>query len=111
MSINNSGIADMADELVITTLTGSPTYDLIGTLEEPPVIIIFDNQGDVSVGISKNGTSTWKTFTAGEALVLDLRDKIGLASNYSFPQGTELYAIGAAGAADFRISYIFAKDL
>lgn len=111
MSVNNSGIAEMADELSIATLTGTPTYDLIGTLDYNPVLIIFDNQGTVSVGISNNGTSTWKTFTAGEALVLDLRDKRGLASNFSFRKGMSLYAIGAAGACDFKISYIYASEL
>ncbi len=110
MSINISQRAEMADELSITTLTGTPTYDLIGTLTYNPVLIIFDNQGSVSVGISNNGTSTWKTFTAGEALVLDLRDKRGLAANFTFKKGMPLYAIGAAGACDFKISYIYAKE-
>ena len=108
MSINNSGNAEMADELSIAILTGG--YDLIGTLDFCPVIIIFDNQGTVSVGISNNGTSTWKTFVAGQSLVLDLRDKAHLASNFTFSQGMNLYAIGAAGAADFKVSYIYAED-
>ena len=109
MSINISQRGEMADELSISTLTGSPTYDLIGTLNENPVILIFDNQGTVSVGVSNNGTSTWKTFPAGEALVLDLRDKSGRAPNFTFDKGMPLYAIGAAGACDFKISYIYAR--
>lgn len=110
MSINISNVAEMADELAIAVLTGSPTYDLIGVLEFNPVIIIFDNQGAGAVGVSNNGTSTWKTFSAGEALVLDLRTQRGLADNYTFRKGMPLYAIGAAGAADFRISYLYAKE-
>lgn len=109
MNINNSQRAEMADELSISTLTGTPTYDLIGVLDFNPVLIIFDNQGTVSVGISNNGTSTWKTFTAGEGLVLDLRDKSVRASNFTFDKGMPLYAIGAAGACDFKISYIYAR--
>lgn len=110
MQINNSAIAEMADELSIAVLTGG--YDLIGTLDFNPVIIIFDNQSSSgSVGISNNGTSTWKTFTAGEALVLDLRDKKGQAANFTFRKGMSLYAIGAAGATDFKISYIYAEEL
>ena len=108
MAINNSQNAEMADELSILVLTGA--YDLIGTVNFNPVLIIFDNQGTVAVEVSNNGTSTWKTFPAGEALVLDLRDKAHLASNYTFRKGMPLYAKGAAGACDFKISYIYARE-
>lgn len=106
MGINLSNIADMADELVITTLTGG--YDLIGSLDFNPILIIFDNQGSVAVEIGNNGTSTWKTFVAGEAIVLDLRNQHGMAANMSFRRGMKLYGKGTAGACDFRISYIYA---
>jgi hypothetical protein len=111
MSVNNSQIAEMAPELSITTLTGGGAYDLIGILIEVPAIIIFDNIGLVSVGISKNGTDTWKTFPAGECLVLDLRNQQGQARNFGFRKGTSFFATGSAGACDFRISYIYAEDL
>jgi hypothetical protein len=109
MTINDSGVAELADELSITTLTGA--YDLIGSLTYNPVIIIFDNQGTVPVEISNNGTSTWKTFPAGEALVLDLRDKKGLAANYTFRKGMKFYGKGTAGACDFKISYTYAAEI
>lgn len=103
---NNSQRAGFAEEL-IATMTGAPV--LIGTLEFAPVIIIFDNQSDDSVAISVDGgVTTWKTFPAGEALVLDLRAAHGLASNYSFDVGTSFYGNGA-GTGDFSISYIYAR--
>lgn len=102
---NNSQRAGFAEEL-IETMTGAPV--LIGTLEFNPVIIIFDNQGTVSVEISTDGgATTWKTFPGGEALVLDLRAAHGLASNYTFDVGTSFYGTGASG--DFSISYIYAR--
>lgn len=90
-------------------MTGSTV--LIGTLLFNPVIIIFDNQSTVSVAISVNdetGTNVWKTFTAGEALVLDLRDKAHLAPNFTIDLRTSFYGNGASG--DFKISYIAAKE-
>jgi hypothetical protein len=106
MAINNSQRAEFAEEL-IGTMTGSAV--LIGTLEFNPVIIIFDNLGTVSVEISVDGgATTWKTFTAGEAMVLDLRAAHGVAPNYTFDVGTAFYGTGASG--DFSISYIYAKN-
>lgn len=102
---NLSQRAAAAPEL-IQTMTGSRI--LIGTLLYVPTIIIFDNQGTVSVEISMNDDATWKTFTAGEALVLDLRAAHGLAANYAFPVGTRFYGDGASG--DFSISYLYAPD-
>ena len=108
MSRSNSSLFELADELSISTLTGTPTYDLIGCFQFPPAIVIFDNQGDVSVGISSNGTSTWKTFVAGEALVLDLRAANANAPDGAFRNNMPLFAIGTAGACDFKISYLYA---
>lgn len=110
MAVNNSGLADMAQELVITTLTGG--FDVIGVLLANPVLIIFDNQGLVPVGISNNPNYVWHTFPAGEAVILDLRDKAHLASNFTFRIGTTIYAKGAtAGSTLFSVSYIFADTV
>jgi len=109
MSINVSIIAELADELRIATLTGA--YDLIGVLDFNPVQIIFDNQSAVSIEISNNGTSTWHTFPAGEAIILDMRGNHGIANNFTFRQGMSLYARGAAGANAFSISYTYALPL
>lgn len=105
MSINISQKAGFAEEL-IETMTGS--FVLIGTLTFNPVIIIFDNQGSASIEISVDGGSTvWKTFPAGEALVLDLRAAHGNAPNFTFNVGTSFYGNGASG--NFSISYIYAQ--
>lgn len=106
MSINNSQRALTAPEL-LATMTGS--FVKIGTLTQSPTIIIFDNQSTVAVAISTDGgTTTWKTFPAGEALVLDLRAAHGIAPNYTFDVGTTFHGNGASG--DFSISYLYAKN-
>lgn len=109
MSINNSQRAGFPNELS-AVMTGSAV--LVGTLLFNPVLIIFDNQGTAAVAISVNdstGGTVWKTFTPGEALVLDLRDKAHLAANFTFDVGTTFYGNGASGT--FSISYIYAKEL
>lgn len=104
MPINNSIRAVPAPEL-LETMTGS--WVEIGTLIECPVIIIFDNQGTVAIEISTNGgTDTWKTFPAGEALVLDMRGNHGIADNFTFDKGTVFSGNGASG--NFSISYLYA---
>jgi hypothetical protein len=88
-------------------MTGSAVT--IGTLLYNPVMIIFDNQGTVDVAISVDGgTTTWKTFQGGEALVLDLRCQQGQANDFSFDVGTVFTGTGASGT--FRISYIYARN-
>lgn len=107
MSINNSQRAGFAEEL-LETMTGAAVT--IGTLQFNPVIIIFDNQGTVPVAISVDGgTTTWKTFPGGEAIVLDLRAAAGIASNYTFDKGTTFTGTGASG--DFSIAYTYAREL
>ena|SRR5258708_40176716 len=107
MAINNSQRAGFAAELS-AVMTGSSV--LIGTLTQSPVFIIFDNQGTASVAISiDGGTTTWRTFPAGEALVLDMRGNHGLAANYTMDQGTTFYGNGASGT--FSISYLYAQNL
>lgn len=107
MGVNLSQRAIAAPEL-IETMVGS--WVEIGELIANPVIIIFDNQGTVAVEISVDGgNTTWKTFTAGEALVLDMRAAHGIAPNFTFDVGTTFYGNGASG--DFSISYIYAKNV
>lgn len=107
MAINNSQRAGFAEELK-ATMTGVAVA--IGSLEFSPVIIIFDNLGTVEVEISiDGGSTTWKTFPGGEALVLDLRAAHGVAPNYTFDVGTTFTGTGASG--DFSISYIYAKNM
>ena len=108
MSINQSQRAGFPPELA-ATMTGSVVK--IGSLLYNPVLIVFDNQGSAPVAISVNdptGAAVWRTFPAEEALVLDLRDKAHLASNFSADLGTTFYGNGASGT--FSISYIYAKN-
>lgn len=105
MSINNSQRCKPAAEL-IEAMTGSNV--LIGTLTESPAIIIFDNQSTSSTVLSIN-TVSWKTFTAGEALVLDLRGNHGIAANFTFDVGTSFFGNGPA-TGDFSISYVYAQN-
>jgi len=106
MAVNTSQRAFCAPELS-ATMTGS--FTTIGTLIYNPVILIFDNQGTDSVAISTDaGTTTWRTFPSGEALVLDLRSAHGLAANYTFDIGTTFSGNGSSGT--FSISYIYALD-
>jgi hypothetical protein len=108
MSINILQRAGFAEELREAIPVGGSVT--IGSLDFNPVIIIFDNQGANAVEISVDGgTTTWKTFTAGEALVLDLRAAHGLAANYTFDVGTTFTATGTSGDS-FSISYIYAKQ-
>jgi hypothetical protein len=89
---------------LITAMTGSNV--LIGTLLQTPVKLILDNQSTASVvlSISMDGGVTfiqWKTFAAGECLVLD--DDL-----YTFMKGTRFYGNGTASGS-FSISYTYIK--
>jgi hypothetical protein len=107
MAVNNSQIAECGVELT-ATMTGAAVP--IGTLLQNPVIIIFDNQGTAPVAISTNGgTTTWRTFPGGEAVLLDLRGNHGIAANFTFPLGTTFTGTGASGT--FSISYIYALSI
>lgn len=106
MAINNSQRAGFAAELS-AVMTGAAVK--IGTLTQSPVQIIFDNQGTVSVAISVDGgTTTWRTFPGGEALVLDMRGNHGIAPNFTMDVGTTFTGTGASGT--FSISYLYAVN-
>ena len=109
MGINNSQICLFGTELS-AVMTGSSV--LIGTLPVSPVVLIFDNQGAASVAIYVNGiaaSNLWRTFPAGEALILDLRSQAGVAPNFTPAVGTTFYGIGASGT--FSISYVYAQNM
>lgn len=86
------------------TMTGSSV--LIGTLLQTPLKLIFDNLGTVAVVISLSfdgGTTLiqWKTFSAGEGLILD--DDL-----WTFSKGMSIYGNGASG--DFSVAYTYVKQ-
>lgn len=108
MSINNSQRAGWPIELS-AAMTGSAVA--IGSLAFNPVLIIFRNGGTVPVAISVNdssGLTVWRTFMAGEGLVLDLRCQHGMAPNFTADLNTTFYGNGASGT--FSISYIYAVN-
>ena len=106
MAIDNSSVCIAAPELA-QTMTGG--FVLIGKLVEAPVVLIFDNQSTVAIAISVDGgVTTWRTFPAGEALILDMRANHGLAPNFCFAKGTAFYGNGASGT--FSISYVYAQN-
>ncbi len=107
MGINNSAVAVGAPELA-TTMNGS--FKLVGTFVEAPVIIIFDNQSTTSTAAVSfdGGVTTWKTFVAGEALVLDMRANLGVAPNFTFQKGSPVYVNGTGGT--FSVSYVYALN-
>lgn len=86
---------------LITAMTGSNV--LIGTLLHVPLKLILDNQSTsevvLSIALNGGGQVQWKTFSAGEVLILD--DDI-----YTFPSGTAFYGNGAADGS-FSISYTY----
>jgi len=86
---------------LITAMTGSQVA--IGTLLYTPVKLILDNQSTsavvLGIAIGGGGIVSWKTFSAGEALVLD-------DDMYTFPVGTIFYGNGAA-TGSFSISYTY----
>lgn len=92
-----------------TSFTSS--YLTIGTaFTQNPVIVTFDNQTDVAVPLSVDGTNTWMTLAAGEAFVLDLRSNHGMASNYTIDIGTQFYTNAAVGTTgSIRISNTYAR--
>ncbi len=110
MGINISSYAVPAPELPVS-MTAS--FVSAGSFVEAPVIIIFDNQSTTSTAAVSfdGGATTWKTFTAGEALVLDMRANHGIASNFTFVKGTTIHVKGnGAAAGTFSISYVYAKN-
>jgi len=111
MSINNSQRCGFPTELLVATADSTV---LVGTLLFNPVLIIFDNQSTASVALSINdasGDTVWRTFPAGEALVLDLRAQQGKAPNFTIDKGTTFFATAGSAAGNFSISYIYAQEL
>ena len=96
----NNGLMVPAPELIAAMTGGSV---LIGTLLYTPVKLVMDNQSTVPVvlSISERGLGpliSWKTFTPGEAIILD--DDLN-----TLPVGTKFSGVGASG--NFSISYFY----
>lgn len=72
------------------------------------VVMVIDNQSTVSVAFIVNG-NTWKTFSAGEALVLDCRGNAGQAPTFAADANTQFQVNGTGGAGTFSLAIIYAK--
>lgn len=107
--MSNNSISCFADTERTVTGPFTGSFQTLGSvLSVNPIIMILDNQSDVDVEVSTDGTNTWKTFSAGEALVLDMRANNGLAANFTFPISTQFYVRGTAGTGSFRLSILYA---
>lgn len=101
--------ANFGIELSYDTSLGDSTYQpFSGTLTQPGAILIFDNQSDVTVTISQDGTNDAKTLISGEVMILDLRtNRFVPSDDLAIAQGTQFYAKSSAGTGNFYISYIY----
>ncbi len=91
--------------LAATSFNGSQQN--IGTaLTNNPVIIVFDNQTDVSVPLYINNVK-YKTFASGQSFVLDCRANHGIAANFTFSIGTQFSTNASVGTTgSFLISIL-----
>jgi len=109
MSNNSQRLGwDTERSLAATSFNGS-SQNIGSALTENPVIIVYDNQTDVAVPLYADGV-LWKTFSAGQCFVEDLRANIGIASNYTIDLGTQFSTNASVGTSgSFRISIHFAR--
>jgi len=85
-------------------------YVALGTpLLHPAINVVFDNQTDTLIQVSWDGTNTWKTFGAGEALVLDVQSNRGIGEEMCIAQGTQFYVryVSAPSILSFYISVLY----
>ena len=103
--------AKFAAQLSYNTASGTGSYIAFsGPIAQNPAIITFDNQSTTAVTISDDGTTAGKTFSAGEAMVLDLRTNKGaVADDLTWPIGTQFYGNSGAGVGNFYISVVYAQ--
>ena len=81
----------------------------IGSLQDNAFWITFDNTGSVEVAIHVNGNADpWRTFPAGEAIVIDIDTNRGSAPSRLFDKGTTFHGNGASGT--FRIAYLTSRS-
>lgn len=83
---------------------------LLGTLQNRPVIMFIKNQSTVDAFFSDNETDTiGMTMVPGESIVLDCRANHGNAVDMGFQIGTSFFVVGTGGTGDFVVSILYAK--
>jgi hypothetical protein len=98
-----------------TELTLSPTFtnvpQLLGILQNNPVIILVKNQTNQTIFFAdNNGSTKGTTMVAGESFVLDCRGNAGKAMNMGFGAGTAFYAtVPAAGTGSVKVGILYAN--
>ena len=95
--------------LASASMTGAAV--LVGTLQEVPSIITFNNDTDQTVFIADNVGSTkgW-TLIAGKSVIVDcVTNKGERASFLGFHKGTQFFATAPAGTGSFRIGVLTAE--
>lgn len=98
------------DTEMSVTAPFSASAQLLGTLSNEPVIIIFKNQSTVSVFVADNEEATkGTTMVAGETFVIDCRSNAGNAVNMGFPKGTSFFVTGTGGTGAMKISVLYAN--
>lgn len=95
------------ERTVTGPFTGS-AQNLGAVLAYPAVLMVIDNQSTVAVQFVVNG-AVWKTFSAGEALVLDLRGNAAHAPTFAADANTQFQVIGTGGTGIFSLSIIYAR--
>lgn len=108
---NNPYLSNIATPDTQRSLAGpfSGSAQNVGTaLTVNPIIAVLDNQSSVAVDLYINAI-LWKTFSAGEALVLDMRSNHGNASTWTFKLGTQFSVIATGGSGSFYISILYAE--
>jgi len=93
------------------TVTGAFTgvAQNLGTpLTYPAVLMVIDNQSTVAVQFVVNG-NVWKTFSIGEALVLDLRGNAAHAPTFAVDTNTQFQIIATGGTGTFSLAILYAK--
>jgi len=105
------GRTKFGSEVSLNTAAGTGAYQSFSAVvSQNPSIIMFDNQSNVTVTISDDGTTDGKTFIAGEVMILDLRsNSLPPENEFTWDIGTQFFGKSAAGSGSFRISYVYAR--
>lgn len=88
--------------------TGVP--QLIGILQNEPVMLLIKNQTNLTVFFADNsGGVKGTTMVAGESIVLDCRANAGKAVNMGFPSGTPFFLTATGGSGAFKVAVLYAQ--
>jgi hypothetical protein len=84
-----------------STLDG--TYQLLGTLAEPVIILKLVNNSTAAVDISTDGETDHDIAPATSFYLYDVRTNKGVEDEFAYPKGMKIYIKGAAGAGNIYL--------